>query len=187
MIIGLAGGIGSGKSTLAQGLRQLGYSVYDTDKEAKRILTEDSHVRQAVVALLGNDVYEETTYRTDIVAERVFADSALLNGLNAIVHPAVKEDIVRAAQEVPVLFVESAILYESGLSTICDKVVAVIASKKIRIERVLARDCTDINKVRARVKAQISNCQLKQRADIVVMNDGKKSIDQLCQYIVRHL
>ena len=46
MIIGLTGGIGSGKSTIARGLQTMGYMVYDTDQEAKRLIIEDKHVRQ---------------------------------------------------------------------------------------------------------------------------------------------
>ncbi len=190
MIIGLTGGIGSGKSTIAQGLRTMGYTVYDTDREAKRIVVENRQVREKVESLLGKEVYDGNTYRTDLVAASVFNDTDLLARLNAIIHPAVFADIQHIEQtnrDGKPLFVECAILYESGLDQLCSRVVAIIASKKLRTERVMARDNTDIKKVRARIRAQMSNCQLKQKADIIVNNDGKKTIEQLCQYIVRHL
>ena len=38
MIIGITGGIGSGKSTIARELAKRGYTVYDCDQEAKRII-----------------------------------------------------------------------------------------------------------------------------------------------------
>ena len=36
--IGITGGIGSGKSVVSRLLRIMGYSVYDTDSEAKRLM-----------------------------------------------------------------------------------------------------------------------------------------------------
>ena len=56
-IVGITGGIGSGKSTIAQALRQRGFSVYDCDEEAKRIIVEDEAVRKAIVGLLGEEAY----------------------------------------------------------------------------------------------------------------------------------
>ena len=38
--IGITGGIGSGKSVVSRLLRIMGYSVYDTDSEAKRLMDE---------------------------------------------------------------------------------------------------------------------------------------------------
>ena len=94
MIIGITGGIGSGKSVIAKQLRQMGYEVYDTDSEAKRLIVEDAHVREQMTALFGEEVYQDGIYQTSFVAQQVFADKNLLAKLNAIVHPAVKADII---------------------------------------------------------------------------------------------
>ena len=95
MLIGLTGGIGSGKSTIAQQLRAMGYAVYDTDSQAKRLIQSDPHVREQITALFGTEVYQDGVYQTALVAQRVFADPVLLSRLNAIVHPAVRADILR--------------------------------------------------------------------------------------------
>ena len=100
MIIGITGGIGSGKSTIAGQLREMGYAVYDTDSEAKRLIVEDAHVREQMEELFGKEVYKDDVYQTAMVAQRVFADKSLLTQLNAIVHPAVKADIMRWAQKI---------------------------------------------------------------------------------------
>ena len=100
MIIGITGGIGSGKSTIAKQLRAMGYAVYDTDSAAKRLIVEDAHVRQQIEQLFGNEVYKDGVYQTALVAQRVFADHSLLAQLNAIVHPAVKADIMCWAQKI---------------------------------------------------------------------------------------
>ena len=197
MIIGLTGGIGSGKSTIAQGLRQMGYAVYDTDSEAKRLIVEDENVRTQMVQLFGNEVYANGVYQTALVAQRVFTDRSLLAQLNAIVHPAVRADILRWAtmQDSPsfrkglgvgICFVECAILYQAGFDTLCDKVVAVTAPEEVRLARVLARDHSTIDKVRARMRAQEVERDIE-RADIVINNDGKASIPTLCEEIIHLL
>ena len=194
MIIGLTGGIGSGKSVISNQLRQMGYSVYDTDSEAKRLIMEDVHVREQITDLFGPNVYKDGVYQTALVAKQVFADKSLLAQLNAIVHPAVKADILqrftsppfRGESERGLFFIECAILYQAGLDQLCDKVVAVTAPEDIRLERVITRDQSDIHKVRARMRAQDTEQDIR-RADIVINNDGGTPITTLCQEIVQKI
>ena len=203
MIIGITGGIGSGKSVIARQLRKMGYSVYDTDSEAKRIIVEDATVREQMTALFGEEVYQDGVYQTALVAQQVFADKNLLARLNAIVHPAVKADIISKFRSLGVIsepsapseplnsdsglfFIECAILFQAGFDVLCDKVVAVTAPEDIRLERVIARDHSDMNKVRARMRAQETEKDL-QRADIVINNDGTTPIPTLCEKIILQL
>ena len=197
MIIGLTGGIGSGKSTIAKQLREMGYRVYDTDNEAKRLIVEDTHIRQQIEQLFGSEVYKDGVYQTALVAQRVFADHSLLAKLNAIVHPAVKADIMDrvsrlASQESQIgnqknlFFIECAILYQAGFDTLCDKVVAVTAPEEIRLARAVARDHSTIEKVRARIHAQEAEKDVK-RADIVINNDGQTPILTLCEEILQFI
>ncbi len=169
-IVGITGGIGSGKSTIAQALRQRGFSVYDCDEEAKRIIVEDAEVRQAIVDLLGEKAYVDGKYNTAYVAQRVFEDAGLREQLNAIVHPAVEHDIRIKQPD----FVESAILYESGLDKLCAKVIVVDAPEEIRLARTLNRNYD----VRARMRAQVIP-----EGDLKICNDGKESIEALVEKI----
>ena len=197
MTIGITGGIGSGKSTIAKQLRAMGYAVYDTDSEAKRLIVEDAHVRQQIEQLFGNEVYKDGVYQTALVAQRVFTDKALLAKLNAIVHPAVRADIERRVSghanrksrfgnQKNLFFIECAILYQAGFDSLCDKVVAVTAPEEIRLERVMKRDSSTIEKVRARMRAQETENDIP-RADILINNNGKTPISTLCKEIINQL
>ena len=195
-IVGITGGIGSGKSMIAQALRQRGFSVYDCDEEAKRIIVEDEAVRKAIVGLLGEEAYiyhlSSIIYNTTYVAQRVFEDAGLREQLNAIVHPAVEQDI-RVKQPD---FVESAILYESGLDKLCEKVIVVDAPEEVRLARTIGRDYNgdaspaNIDKVRARIKAQgelsIQHSEVSiqdSEVRLIVNNDGKTSVAELADEI----
>ena len=200
MIIGITGGIGSGKSTIVTEIARRGYAVYDCDREAKRIIAEDAAVRKAIIDLLGDEAFltshndnglTSRIYNTAYVAQRVFDDPALLERLNAIVHPAVRADIL---QRSGLLFVESAILFEAGLDELCEGIVIVDAPEEVRIARVIARDYNgeaspeNINKVRARVRSQQSvfSSQLSENKKALhVINDGRTSISELADRIIR--
>ena len=189
MVVGLTGGIGSGKSTIARQLRMMGYMVYDSDSQAKRIIVEDLSVRKQLIQLFGEEVFIDGVYQTNIVAQQVFADKCLLEKLNAIVHPAVRADIEKQKASMGVgelLFVECAILYSSGIHALCDKVVLVTAPEEIRLQRTIQRDHSTMDKVRARMRAQECEWQ-HQQVDVVLHNDGSRSINELCNQLLLDL
>jgi dephospho-CoA kinase len=201
MIIGLTGGIGSGKSTIANGLAKRGYAVYNCDREAKRIIAQNQTVQAAIIDLLGEEAFVGGTYNTAYVAQRVFAEPQLLDALNSIVHPAVLKDLndlrdLKDAKDL--LFVESAILFESGLAPLCDKIIVVEAPEEVRIARTIARDYqgqatpANIDKVRARICAQQkspASTEALQGKIYTVLNDGSlvlsRVIDLVCDIAAR--
>jgi dephospho-CoA kinase len=170
----------------------MGYEVYDTDKEAKRLIVEDAHVHKQITSLFGDEVYQDGVYQTALVAQKVFANQALLARLNAIVHPAVQQDILNrysllsTPKTLRPIFIECAILYKAHLNELCDKVVVITAPEEIRLARTIARDHSDINKVRARMGAQNVEEDLR-RADIIINNDGTTSIPFLCEEILKQI
>src|SRR6187431_592169 len=93
-LIGLTGGIGSGKSTVAGLFRTLGIPVYESDERAKLLMNEKAAVREQITQLFGPEAYSsETGLNRSLLASKVFKDPSLLKQLNAIVHPAVYEDL----------------------------------------------------------------------------------------------
>ena len=205
MIVGITGGIGSGKSTIARALAARGFAVYDCDKEAKRIIAENKDVQRRITELLGSEAFVHRpsslgiSYNTAYVAQRVFAEPELLARLNAIVHPAVKADILHRSPFSPsergtggVLFIESAILYEAGLDEICNRIIIVDAPEEVRLARTIARDYhgedtpEHIKKVRARIRAQKNSAGLSDpRRDVLtILNDGTRSVSDLAETIL---
>lgn len=191
MIVGITGGIGAGKTFFAQTLKQMGYAVYNTDAEAKRIICQDAEVKEQIIHLLGDNAYHGEHYNTSWVATQVFEDTNKLKQLNAIVHPAVRNDIKRWVQTQPTLnhlyFVECAILYESQIDTLCDVCVAIVAPMQLRIKRATQRDQSSPQHVQARMQTQCTDEQLCQRADICLNNDGKQPIQVLANLLLEKL
>ncbi len=185
LIIGITGGIGSGKSYFCKRLEAAGTPVYYADEESKKIVVSDEKVKTAIIDLLGEEAYlKDNSLNRKYIADQIFANTKLRNSLNAIIHPAVFEhfkqwcDKLDASGEYPVVAVEAAILYESELNKLVDKVVVVTAPPKLRTERIIERDNCDEDEVKRRMKAQWSEKKKVELADFVINNGSQDDMNQ---------
>lgn len=174
--IGLTGGIGSGKSTVARLFGTLGVPVYDTDSVAKRLMDTDEELQCKIAVLFGERAYACGCLDRAYLASRAFTDRSLLRQLNAIVHPAVIDDFEEWSETMEseghaYVVLESAILFESGFDEWMDYSVTVNAPVDLRIRRIVERDCSDPDKVRARIANQMDDAERELRADYVINND----------------
>lgn len=180
--LGITGGIGSGKSYVARLLAQGGLPVYDTDTEAKRLMLSDADIRAGLISLLGERVYVDEKLNKPLLADYLFASDEHASRINSIVHPCVKRDFLRWAAsraEHEVVALESAILYESGFDDVVDYVVAVYAPLEVRIRRAMERDCATEEQVKSRISSQMNEELKRDRADFVIVNDGRALSPQL--------
>ena len=171
-IVGLTGGIGSGKSTVAQMFRELGVPVYDSDKEAKELMTSSEGVKEAIIDLLGKKAYSKGELNRPFIAGKVFKDPDLLQQLNAIVHPAVRKHFLEWAQKkaVPYIVQETALIFENGIQDNYDWTVLVMAPQKVRLQRVMERDGASEDQVRQRMENQQGDKTKMDLADFCIEN-----------------
>ena len=183
--IAICGGIGSGKSTVCQMFAERGVALYDSDSRAKVLMNESEELRAALIAEFGEECYADGVLNRSYLAGKVFGSDEQLAKLNSIVHPAVKEDFLRWAdeQEGEYCILESAILFESGFDKLVDKTVAVLAPTPLRVMRAMERDGATKEAVEARVKAQMSDDELVARCDFAIVNihleDVEKDVAEL--------
>lgn len=177
-VLAITGGIGAGKSFVSAILRKQGIPVYDTDSEAKRLMTESPVIRQTLIEILGAEAYKAGgTLNRPLLADWLFASADHVEQMNGIVHPVVKRDFMqwREVQNCSLVGMECAILFESGFNVLADATVVVHASDEVRLQRVLLRDGATEQQVRARMAAQMSEQDRMARADYVVVNEGGES------------
>ena len=153
-IIGLTDGIGSGKSAIANIFESLHVPIFYADQAGREVLDFDPMVKNEVMKLLGDEAYLSGKANRQHIAEKVFSNDALLQSLNAIIHPAVKRAFLDWQANLPsntaYCIREAAILFESGSHLDCDKVICVVAEDELRIKRVLDRDHANRAEVDAR-------------------------------------
>lgn len=174
--VGITGGIGSGKSVVSRLLAIMGVPVYLTDDRAKQLTGEDLFVRRKLTALVGKEVYApDGTLNRSVLAAYLFADEAHARKVNALIHPRVKEDFLRWADErkgCPVVAVESALLWEAGFADCVDHIVMVYAPEALRMERAMQRDHAAEEAVRRRMRCQMDDEVKRRAAHTVLLNDG---------------
>lgn len=183
-IVGLTGGIGSGKSTVATMFSDFGVPVYDSDVEAKKLMGDSQGIKRKIVTLLGEDSYRDGELDRAYISQRVFRDPRLLEGLNAIVHPAVREHFRAWAKEQRSEYViqEAAIIFENGTQGSYDRVILVTAPVENRIQRVIERDSVDREKVMDRIQNQWDDAKKMALADFVIVNsDLEKTAAQVAE------
>lgn len=177
--VGITGGIGSGKSFVAEIVRKTGYPVYIADNEAKRLMVEDTELTEAIKKQFGESAYlENGALNRAHLASIVFEDKEQLSKLNQLVHPAVYKDFQKWAEHQikPIVFKEAALLIETGSHRQLDFLIVVTAPEQVRIKRVMDRDGVTENDVRSRMKNQLPQAEKDEKADFLIINDGKQAI-----------
>ena len=176
IIVALTGNIGSGKSTVAKMFKKLSVPVYNSDKEAKKLMQSSKKVRTAIMALLGDKAYDDKKLNRKYIAQKVFEDKDLLGRLNGIVHPVVRKDFLKWAkkQKSPYVIQESAIIFENGLQDFYDKIVLITAPKEIRLKRIMERDQVSKTEILARMGSQWDDDRKKGLSDFVIDNISLK-------------
>lgn len=189
IIIGITGGIGSGKSVISKLLITMGYPVYDSDAEAKKIMQSDIAVIKELQLEFGENTYINDQLNKQHLAREVFANPERLKALNTIVHPAVKRHFQAwtKQQSSPVIFLETAILFESGFNSETHKVILVTAPLDIRIERVVRRDQCSHEQVMQRIAQQWTEEAKALKSDFIIVNDGLHSLIKQTEKIISEL
>ncbi|MEL7268926.1 MAG: dephospho-CoA kinase [Bacteroidota bacterium] len=172
MRIGLTGGIGSGKSTVANMFRELSVPVYDSDLRAKVLMNESKPLQKDIIALFGELAYLDNELNRPWIAQQVFGNAALLEQLNGLVHPAVREDFIvwSEAQKASYIIQETALIFENGMESYYDQIILVTAPKTVREERVMLRDGVPKEKVQQRMAHQLEDELKSAKSQFIIEN-----------------
>lgn len=153
--IAITGGIGCGKSVVSRILRLRGYTVVDTDSHARAIMDTDEEIKRRLAEEIAAETVVDGQIDRRRLARIVFADRGKLERLNAIVHGKVRESLTRmAAESRGPLFIETAILFQSGLNRMVDAEWRVVCPPELRISHVMARNGISRDEVLARIGSQ---------------------------------
>jgi len=158
---GLTGGIASGKSAVSALLREMGFPVLDADSLAHRLMEPGQPAREEILQEFGADLAgPDGRIDRASLATIVFADSAKLTKLNAILHPRVERIILDQFEEWrrggvrDAAFVEAALLVESGFVSHLDGLIVAWCEPEQQLERLKARGMNEVDAKR-RILAQL--------------------------------
>jgi len=189
--LGLTGGIGSGKSTVAAILVELGATLIDADVISRALTASGGAALPAITKSFGPSLIKPNgALDRDLMRAKVFADPEAKLQLEAIIHPLVRQELVRqmeSAQKAGAACVvcEIPLLVESGhWKPLMDQVLVVDCSEQTQIQRTMARSGMTAQQVQAIIQNQATRSQRLAAADAVVLNDGV-SMDELRAELAR--
>ncbi len=156
-MLGVAGKYCAGKNAVVEVLKRHGYAEIDVDRVGHEVLQER---RERVAERFGPGVLTpEGRVDRRALGARVFRDGRERRALEAIVHPAMVEEVARRVRAAsgPVV-INAAILIPMGLDRLCDRVICVSAPWWVRLARCLSRDRLSLPQVLARLVSQRGIC-----------------------------
>ncbi len=177
-VVGVTGGIGSGKSTVCEEFAALGAPVIDTDQVARAVVAPGTPGLAAVVAAFGQDILnEQGELDRRRMRQQVFANPALRQQLEAILHPLIRagtQEKIDAAGY-PYCLVCIPLLVERGGVNRVDRVLVIDVPEAVQIARVIARDELTASEAAAIMQSQASREQRAAVANDVLENSGPLS------------
>ena len=179
--IGLTGGIGAGKTSVAKVLEHMGYPVFYSDLEAKKLYDDHPILKEQMIALFGNKLYQNGHFDKNILAQQLFQNPILKEKVSELVHPLVRAAFQQWAsqQHTNMVFNEAAILFETGAYQQFTATILVVAPEDLRIQRVISRDQLTEQEVRIRINQQWTDAQKKVLTPYVIENDGRPLLYQI--------
>ena len=192
MNIGITGSIACGKSTVSDYLKEMGYTIIDADKLGHVALTSED-VKRRLSETFGANILVNNEISREVLAKLVFGNDNNLKKLNNIIHPKIKELILKLQEEhknEDLVFLDIALLYEANFVDLVEKVVVVYVEDYVQLERLMTRNSLSKEEALKRIESQMSPQEKASLGNFVINNSYRKEdtfqqIDEILEKLKR--
>ena len=193
-VIGLTGGIASGKSTVSKMFRSRGIRVIDADLISRDVVEVGRPAYHQICETFGEEIlHKDRTINREKLGGIIFTDEKKRKQLNNIVHPAVREEMLKQTQEekdkqAKVVVLDIPLLFESKLAYLVDRTVLVYVNEGTQLERLMERNGYQRSEAMSRISSQIPLKEKLTMADNVIDNNGRiEETESQLQGLLREL
>lgn len=178
MIIGLTGSIASGKSTVANMLKANGLPIVDADLVAREVVEPGTPVLKKIAEVFGQDILtDDGNLNRGKLGSLIFHDETKRKMLNDIIHPAIRQEMLRRRDEYiakgeKTVIMDIPLLFESKLQHFVEKILVVSVTEEIQLKRLMDRNQLSKEEALARISTQLPLSIKEQGADAVVYNNS---------------
>ena len=192
MNIGITGSIACGKSTVSDYLKEKGYTIIDADKLGHVALTSED-VKRRLSETFGANILVNNEISREVLGKLVFGNDNNLKKLNNIIHPKIKELILKLQEEhenEDLVFLDIALLYEANFVDLVEKVAVVYVDEDIQLKRLMIRNSLSKGEALKRIESQMSPQEKAPLGDFVINNSYRKEdtfqqIDEILEKLKR--
>lgn len=190
--IGVAGTIAAGKTTVSILLKRRGFAVFNSDQYAKMATHHTNPCFAKIREAFGEDLIDtDGNIDRAKLADVIFHDESARQKLNGIVHPYVKEGLLKFFERnagQPAVFAEVPLLFEAGWQDLFDHTLVITCSRETAIRRMMEERDYSEEEAGARYDSQMSSDQQVLLADQVIYNDGTlEDLDHTVNFYIRDL
>lgn len=174
MNIGITGSISCGKSTVSRYLLDKGYTIIDADKLGHNALTCED-VKRKLAENFGCTILENNEISREKLGKLVFGNEENLKILNSIIHPKIKELIIKLQEKhknEKFVFLDIALLYEANFVDLVEKVIVIYVNENVQLDRLMSRNSLTKEVALRRVDSQMSAKEKASLGDFVIDNSN---------------
>lgn len=179
-VIGVTGGVGAGKSAVLDYLNEKwGAVVLRLDDVSRMLIEPGGGCFGEVLDLFGEDfLLADGSFDRKRIAGVIFRDEEKRLALNAIIHPAVKNETLRILEESrqagkELFVIEAALLLEDHYDAFCDEIWYIYADADTRCRRLKESRGYDDARIRGTMAGQMDDTTFRAHADLVIDNSGE--------------
>lgn len=187
-VVGLTGGIGSGKSTIADLFAKLDVPIIDADIVAREVVAKGSPLLTQIVNHFGEGILLENGELNRVkLREIVFQSESEKAWLNQLLHPAIRQSMLKQLQEndAPYVIWVVPLLIENQLTDFCDQILVIDVQLETQLQRAAQRDKSDVETIKNIIASQVSREKRLSYATDIINNDKplKENLSQLIQQV----
>ena len=176
--IAITGGIGSGKSTFCSKLKEKGFKIHSSDEQVAKIYKNPEKKFVTYLRTIGlSKSISKKNIDKKIISKIIFENKQIRKKLELYIFKIVRKkrsDFIKQEKQkkTKLIFIDIPLLFENNLEKQFDKVISIIASKRVRLKRLKKTRKMTENQFKNITRSQTSDVVRKKKSDYVIYNNS---------------
>ena len=176
--IAITGGIGSGKSTFCSKLKEKGFKIHSSDEQVAKIYKNPEKKFVTYLRTIGlSKTISKKNIDKKIISKIIFENKQIRKKLELYIFKIVRKkrsDFIKKEKQkkTKLIFIDIPLLFENNLEKQFNKVISIIASKRVRLKRLKKTRKMTENQFKNITRSQTSDVIRKKKSDYVIYNNS---------------
>ena len=176
--IAITGGIGSGKSTFCSKLKEKGFKIHSSDEQVAKIYKNPEKKFVTYLRTIGlSKSISKKNIDKKIISKIIFENKQIRKKLELYIFKIVRKkrsDFIKQEKQkkTKLIFIDIPLLFENNLEKQFNKVISIIAPKRVRLKRLKKTRKMTENQFKNITRSQTSDVIRKKKSDYVIYNNS---------------
>ena len=176
--VAITGGIGSGKSTFCSKLKEKGFKIHSSDEQVAKIYKNPEKKFVTYLRTIGlSKSISKKNIDKKIISKIIFENKQIRKKLELYIFKIVRKkrsDFIKKEKQkkTKLIFIDIPLLFENNLEKQFNKVISIIASKRVRLKRLKKTRKMTENQFKNITRSQTSDVIRKKKSDYIIYNNS---------------